>query len=709
MQTVVKNIPHCLQRILQRMTLMVLLLLVYSFVVYAQEEEAYSQYEIDAIHFEGNDKFKANELADVIKTKETPGFISKFFHSISKALGSESEYLDDDVVKEDVKELTAFYLNHSYFKAKVTSEYKLDSASSSCEVVFIIHEGVSSLVDSIVYQGLTDLPHDVFEDVMSEPLLKKGDPYQPPRSQAEIVRIMNFLAEVGYPQARFDKEHSGAFHHAMTTGNFDLVYTFVPGKRFQFGESTVFVEPQRDDITPELVIRHLDYSTGEQYGKQKMVASERNLNRLNLFETVRIEPVLSDSSTSPIIPTNIFVRPRDRHEISPEISVSDENNTFNLGLGVGYTNRNFLGDARLLTAKVSVRAQSLPEWNIGRVIFQGDGLSDPSVAGAVELQFQISQPYIFSRKLNGVWTSSISSEKQKEYTLGIVRSKIGISNQFAAYTYGLAEWTLERVDPKWPDTLLNVPLRLTRQENQRQFNSILTLTLQRDKTNDLFSPTEGFFNSITMEESGILPKLLNLDKSSSPYTEYYKLMLFGRWYHDLSKSQKTILAYKGRAGYQDKYGDSYNDTISIPLNRRFFGGGSGSVRGWRARDLGAMPDSLLPFGGNFLFEWNAELRVNHFRGMGKFLFLDMNNIWGVYFIDAGNVWNSIKDFRVQDIAVAAGFGYRYETLFGPFRIDYGFRLYDPKEPVGKQFVFQKRFWADVFGNGVIHFGIGHAF
>jgi len=376
MQNEVKNISHRIHRILLRITLIVLLLVVYSFSVYAQEEEASFQYEIKELRFEGNKQFSKNELTDVVQTKETPGFISKFFFSIYEKLGSKPEYLDEELVKEDVKKLTTFYLNHSFFKASVTSEIVFDTSHASCIIKFVINEGISSLIDSIVYQGLQELPPDVHADVMSEPLLIKGDPYQPPKSQAEIVRILNLLAEVGYPQAKFDKEHSGAFHHAMTTGNFDLVYTFSVGKRFQFGESTVHIEPPRDDLTQELVIRHLDFSAGEQYGKQKIVASERNLNRLNLFETVRIEPVLSDSSTSSIIPTNIFVRPRDRHEISPEISVSDENNTFNLGLGVGYTNRNFLGDARLLTAKVRVRAQSLPEWNIGRVIFQGNGLSD---------------------------------------------------------------------------------------------------------------------------------------------------------------------------------------------------------------------------------------------------------------------------------------------------------------------------------------------
>jgi len=104
---------------------------------------------------------------------------------------------------------------------------------------------------------------------------------------------------------------------------------------------------------------------------------------------------------------------------------------------------------------------------------------------------------------------------------------------------------------------------------------------------------------------------------------------------------------------------------------------------------------------NFMFESNIEMRINHFRGMGKLLWLDLDNIWMVYFADVGNVWEDVKNFQFKDLAAATGLGFRYDTYFGPFRIDYGFRLYDPKAPAGKQSIFQKRFWADTFSNGVL--------
>ena len=148
------------------------------------------------------------------------------------------------------------------------------------------------------------------------------------------------------------------------------------------------------------------------YSNEKQVASERNLNRLDLFEAVHIDhPRLSDTSSSAIVPMEVSVRPRSRNEISPELGVSDENNAFNLGAGLGYTGRNFFGDGRTFSAHARVRTQDIQRWKFTRV-FSDSGFRDPSVVGAVELQFQVLQPYLFSKNLSGSWTSTISAEKQ---------------------------------------------------------------------------------------------------------------------------------------------------------------------------------------------------------------------------------------------------------------------------------------------------------
>jgi outer membrane translocation and assembly module TamA len=87
----------------------------------------------------------------------------------------------------------------------------------------------------------------------------------------------------------------------------------------------------------------------------------------------------------------------------------------------------------------------------------------------------------------------------------------------------------------------------------------------------------------------------------------------------------------------------------------------------------------------------------------------MKDISTVYFIDYGNVWENHKQFRFDQIALAAGFGIRYNTFVGPLRIDFGFRLYDPKANEGEKWLFQS--FDQIFKpqKFAIQFGLGQAF
>jgi outer membrane protein insertion porin family len=679
----------------------------------AQETELQDsvKFEIVRLRFVGNTSYNDDVLLAIIQSKESPSGISKFFNKLSgDRIGSKPAYFDDAVFRSDALKIQSYYRDEGFYSAVVTPEVRIDTLKEEATLLFLIVENRRSLVDSVSYVGIDNIQAEAKIEIYDDPVIKKYRPFQKAASDAEIKRVLSILNDYGYPNARLDVQNSGAYRY-LSTGDFFLQFAFDHGKWHQFGDVTIKIEPQRSDIEDYMLTRYLDFKKGDTYSERRRASSQRNLNRLETFEGVRIShPEIGDSESTDI-PLQILARPRDRHELSPELSVSDENNAFNLGMGLGYTNRNFLGDARTGNIDAKIRAQSLTSWNYGEV-FSGRGLRDTSVVGALELQFQVLQPYLFSKNTSGSWTTSLIAEKQQMYILSIVRNRLGVSNRFAEMTYGLFDWTLERVSPEFlsMDTAgTAAELASKNEEDKPQFNSILTMTLQRDKTNDIFSPSSGFFNSITIEESGILPELLPGIRANLPFTQYYKLVFFGRWYQSLNIDTTRIFAFKLKGGYQSKYGESRAADINIPLNRRFFSGGSGSVRGWRARELGAMDEASIQYGGNFMFEGSTELRVNHFKGMGKWGFIRWDNIWGVYFFDWGNVWSDAKYFRLDQIAMAAGIGFRYDTFFGPFRIDYGFKVYDPAAEPGRKTIFERRFFAETFNQGVFQFGIGHAF
>lgn len=672
----------------------------------APEDASRSGYEIASIAFEGNSALSDKTLAGFIQSRESPSGFSQFMHgTFWGAFGSPAEIFDPATLDQDVDILSDLYRTRGYYNAGVTASYAVDTGAHSLSIRFDIAEGPRSLIDTLIYTGIDSLAGELKAKIYGHAMVHQGDPYEADVVSAEIQRVINFLQNSGYPFCRFDYEAGGAVRYT-STNNFEIRLVFVTGERYHFGDIGVTVDPPRSDITDNLTLRHLDFKPGDLYRRDLRITSERNLNRLDLFEAARVDQETPpESLAARVIPIRVLVKPQPRNELSPELIASDENGALNLGLGVAYTNRNFFGDGRTFNARLQGRSQSIVE------ILRGTPLKDSLVIGSADLEFRILQPYLFTRTITGFWTTSVGIEKQSLYQLSIIRNRVGSSIQLSQTAVGLIDWTLERVSPDIlvatdkPDTVI----RRLRTEEKPQFNSIIAFTWQRDMTNGILSPTEGYFHTVSFEESGLLPKLLPGIRSGLPFTQYYKVSVLSRWFTDLGGDRTDVLAVKLRTGYQDKYGESRASDVNIPLNRRFFSGGSNSVRGWRARKLGAMPQELLEFGGNFILEGSAELRVKHFPNQGRFMGLNLSSIWGVYFVDVGNVWNDFDAFRASDLAVAAGFGFRYESLFGPFRIDFGMRMYDPGQESGRRTVFDRKFFKETFANGVFHLGIGHAF
>ncbi len=668
-----------------------------------------TQYEISSITFEGNDVIGGGELLARMETRETPGFFDRFlYNTISERLGRKNEYFKAQIFEQDVRKVRQYYKDKGFLDVVVDTLLRFSDEDHTVDIVFNVEEGYRSVIDTLLYRGITGVPEFVYEDMANGESIRQGDPFDRAMLEEEVARVRLILWNAGYANAEYVVDSSSATYRTSTR-NISIVLTYRLGKRYLFGPITVKneLDSTRMDITDDVVLDQLDYKPGDFYSELGRKTSERNLNRLGVFDQATIQvrvPPEADASIS--VSSRVSVRPKDKHELAPELGLSDENNAFNIGLGLGYTNRNFLGGARTFSTRTRFRTQTISEFP------NYFGVATTSVANA-ELTFELLQPYIFSNAIRGTWSFSVIRDKQILWRQDVIRNRFGITDRLAEFTTAFFDWTLERVNLTRNPTVAGDPndVEFQKQLSQLdqlaktvQFNSIFTFTIQRDKSNDLFSPSAGFIHSATFEESGFFPLLLKKAQPDLPFTQFYRVSLVGRWYADPSSNRFSVLAFKLKGGFEEKYGESRSDTTrSIPTLHRFYGGGAGSVRGWQSHDLGATGDPR--FGGNLLFEGSVELRTNILQSM-KDDFLD--RMWIVTFVDVGNVWGELTDFRLDDIAVAAGLGFRYDMFFGPFRMDYGFRVYDPAAPRGKQWITQRKFFGETLP-GIFHFGIGQAF
>jgi outer membrane protein assembly complex protein YaeT len=686
---------HCI------ITTLVLLIVVLP-ALYSQEPS--KRYEVDKIVFEGNKALKDEELRSILQTRETPNWFWKTLSVISEKIGEKAEYFDAAVFDLDYLMMKKYYLDKGFFHAQIDTSIDVNDKSKRVTLKFQIREGARSLIDTLRYDGLVGVPQDLIQEIETKRLLHLGDPFEKQKVSEEVRRVLSAFLNYGYVNVRIGTPE--AFRYT-STNNIKLVFTFTPGARYRFGDIHIVHDTSAaGHVSDAIIFRHIDFTAGDYYSEAKKVESERNLNRLGIFERVQIEPLVNQvADTSSALPVRIFLRPRTLQELSPELGVNDERNAFNISFGIGYVNRNFFGEARNFSTRLRLSVQSIQDVDFKRV-FHETGLNDTTIISTAELSTQLIQPYFISNKVSLVWTISALLEKEKYYFLPILRNRVGINFQQAQFTRIFIDWNLERVSFSGivPGIDSSIIERLTL-DRRPQFNSIITFTMQRDKRNDLFTPTSGFFHSGSVEEAGLLPSAFGgLFGSDLPYAKYWKVSAVGQWYWNPAGDRKLIWAVRTRGGFAELYG---NSPAPVPFTRRFFAGGSGSVRGWRARDLGAVP--LPSEGGTALLEANVEARWNLFQNFGKLWFIELPKLSLVFFYDVGNIWTELRRIRLTELAMATGFGVRFDTIAGPLRVDFGFRAYDPLAPMNHRWFTQKRFFPEIFSNGVLHFGVGHAF
>ncbi len=167
-------------------------------------------------------------------------------------------------------------------------------------------------------------------------------------------------------------------------------------------------------------------------------------------------------------------------------------------------------------------------------------------------------------------------------------------------------------------------------------------------------------------------------------------------------SRTDVLAFRSFFGIAVPYGNSN----SIPFTRSYFAGGSNDNRAWNPYSLG--PGSTR--NSNDFNEANLKIAFNL-----EYRFPIVGDIKGALFADAGNIWNvwdSEDDpdaiFKgigsLRDLALGTGLGLRYDFTYFVFRVDFGFKTYNPAEEPSK------RWFRDYnFANGELQIGINYPF
>ena len=669
-----------------------ILLLTISANYYAQEQD---EIELSSINFIGNETFSDDDLKAVIQSEENPMWLWRFFYSTISFLGSPPNYFDSTSISVDIISLKSYYSVNGFFDAEISSSFDIDTLARSAELTYKIKENSPFTYNKVLFPGLENLADWMNANIDEYKEYSLGERYSQQNVQQKNDQIVSYLKNNGYMFAMYD---SSIVKVDTVRSTIDLLNYFSTGKFYTYSDIKIEKTGESSSQVSYDLIKYItNINVGDTYREDEISKSRLRLARTGLFSSVNLKgDSLADQPGKAQLLITGTVTPL--NELSPEIFADNESNQFNIGVGASYVRKNFLGDARKLTIRSTFKVNDITNLSLNP-----DYFSD-TFQSQVELSAIIEQPFLFSRNLSGRLEFYLKSYNIESVDYQNYGANFNSVVDLPSYTF------INLLSPYLRIDRLNytIPIYL---DSSSISPSSLTASLGAEtgssRTNDLFFPTEGNNISLITElsSSNVQWDLKGFRTPGETFTVdslgyYFKLQLTTAFYFSISRDDNSVFALKFKVG--DIYMLSGGQGLVAP-NQTFFAGGSNSVRGWKARELippdRIQDDLLVPSlnedlkirGGTFLVEGSFELRRRFAEDFGY-----------VFFLDYGNTWNGPEQFQWNEVAVAIGTGFRYYSPIAPFRIDFGFKLYDP---ANEKYLYDVPFLDTM----VINFGIGEAF
>ncbi len=653
--------------------------------------------EISAVDFRGVKHADVSELKLSVATKASKcsNFVLKY--TICPFTHSSAVYnryfLNREELARDILRLRVHYWRRGYRETKVDTVVSR-VGDDKVKVAFVVNEGPPTLVDSMVVTGADSLlsPGQVSRLLA----LRSGDPLSMLALDTSVTKLRDALWELGYADASVDTSVSvdAAAHLA------NVRITVEPHWLTRVGPIQI---QGLEKLDPEAVRNSILLRPGQRFRRSDMLRSQLNLYASSLFQRASIE-ALGDSSVKPIL---VQVKEGDLQtaRLAGGFSTMDY-----VQVDGRYSNFNFLGGARSLQVQVTLGnllASALED----EFIFAKLGVSDdfsgersPFLKPNWQTSVELRQPWAGDPR-NTVGASIFAHRRS---TPGVVIDRgQGVS---ASFTRNLAPRT---------DVSANYRFEVARVEagniyfcvnfaicdpatidavSKAQRLSPVAIIASANRADDPLEPRHGYNGSLTLEHA-------------SQYTasdfRYHRALVDAAVYRPLGPG---VLAGHVRVGWTEALSSEslnipgFGDVQVLHPRKRFYAGGSRSVRGYGENQLGPRvltiaPSKLEALGCAPPFDMCDMLNAVDSTGTKKLLAdTDFNSrpiggsalaevsaefrfpVWGpllgAAFVDGAILTardNQLFSLGDNFMAVTPGIGVRYRSPVGPIRIDIAYR------------------------------------
>lgn len=597
----------------------------------------------------------------------------------------QKEYLNRPELARDILRARVFYWKRGYRETAVDTVVA-KKADDEVAVTFNVNEGKPTMVDTIVVNQKFNVLTD--REIKDRLALGPRSPLNLIRLDSSLIFLQQRLWDKGYADALVDT--SVTIDTATKTA--DVQIDLDP--RWMATVSDIIVEGN-SKLSTKVILNSLTLRPGSLFRRSELLRSQRLLYESNLFRRASIDiPRQFDSAKVLIV--NVQEAPEREARLSAGFSTVDF-----LQAEGRFTHYNFLGGGRRFDALAAVGnlfASSLNGKTIFRNVFENINTDrDKYFRPTYNASLNLRQPWFQARENElalGVFTHRRSAP-------GIyVDNGFGVSGTFTREimerAYASANYRFEKTRVDAGDIYFCVNFGVCDPNTldalrQNQNLSPINIATGINRADDPLSPTRGYRGTADFEHASAFTfSDFRYNRATADAATYYPVRKRGTLAGHVRLGWVRALASTSEALRVD------SDDALLHPRKRFYAGGSRSVRGYGENQLGprvlTLPSTELrdndpgcaagvdirtcdpnvegidrldfetrPLGGNFVAEASVELRFPLWR-----------QLFGAGFIDVGYVSQKTNpELPTSRAAITPGFGVRYRSPVGPIRVDLG--------------------------------------